>query len=131
MASDQCISQGRQQRLSNDILWLVGKHFLASPADILSLAITSQTLYRTLEPEMYIADVLLAKASSMEYMGVRCRLCYTRHPKCVYMIGGGIIKAIWQKQYRAVEKFIAASLRFWPTYLSATSCSIGTTLILR
>lgn len=125
MASHQYVPQVRQQLLSDDVLWLVGKHFLASPTDIMSLAVPSQTLYRMLEPETYIADVLLAKASAMEYSRGCCHLCYARHPKCVYLAGGGIIKAIRQKQHRVVKKFVAASLRFWPMYLSAINGSVG------
>ncbi|KAK8135761.1 hypothetical protein PG984_003701 [Apiospora sp. TS-2023a] len=125
MASDQDAPQARRQLLSNDILWLFGKHFLASPSNIRSLAVASQTLYKTLEPEMYIADVLLAKDSAVAYSAICCLICYARHPNYTYCAGGGIIQAIWQKQHRAVEKFIAASLRFWPTYLSGISLPIG------
>ncbi|RYO91824.1 hypothetical protein DL766_003585 [Monosporascus sp. MC13-8B] len=50
------------QKLPGDILWHVGRDYLEHPVDILALASTCRDLWRLLENELYIADVLDVKS---------------------------------------------------------------------
>lgn len=49
------------QKLSNDVLWYLARTFLWQPDDVYRLARTSRSLWRTLEREVYLTDVFVAR----------------------------------------------------------------------
>lgn len=84
----------------------------------IQLAANSRTLFNTLEPELYNADALLAKASSEEIQ-LACGRCLKEHVVYAYRRGGAIIRAILHDKSQVLRKLVSASLRAWPEYLSA------------
>lgn len=55
----------KPQVLSNEILWLVGKHFLRNLQDIYSLATSSRTLWRIMSVELYTTAIEQSKKSEI------------------------------------------------------------------
>ncbi|KAI0023944.1 ankyrin repeat-containing domain protein [Xylariomycetidae sp. FL0641] len=84
-----------EQKLSDDILWHVARDCLTDARDVFALAITSRSLWASLEPIIYKADVLRAKHYAEENEGLlhpfylRCHELYQEyHGPCTPLDGG-------------------------------------------
>ncbi|RYP00397.1 hypothetical protein DL766_005471 [Monosporascus sp. MC13-8B] len=53
------------QKLPNEVLWQVAKHFLHRPRDVLALALTIRDIGKVLQPELLITDTLFTKEQQL------------------------------------------------------------------
>ncbi|KAK8066038.1 hypothetical protein PG997_012785 [Apiospora hydei] len=59
---------GGYQSLTDDVLWHVAKH-MTTPRDILSLGLTSKSVWNVVKPELYRAEVIQTRDEEIEVAG--------------------------------------------------------------